>query len=335
MDPLASHGEVMVYETPDGALSVDVRLEDETVWLTQAQLTKLFGKERSVITKHLRNIFKEGELDEPSVCANYAHTGADGKVYQTNHYNLDAIISLGYRVNSKQGTQFRIWATKTLREHLVRGYTINERRLSENRKELEAALELVRRTANTLPLTTEQGRGLVDVITRYTRTYLLLQQYDEDSLVEPAGRPASFVLSIAGARHEITRLKYDLAARGELTDLFGRERGDALESLLGNLEQTVFGEAAYPTVESKAAHLLYFVIKNHPLTDGNKRVGACLFLHFLEQNASLLRPDGTTKLNDIGMAALALLVAESAAAAKETVIRLIMNMLSEPVELAN
>lgn len=332
MHPVIPHGEVLIYETKEGAFAVDVRLEAETVWLTQKQMADLFGKSVKTINEHVGNIFKEKELQEESVIRNFRITAADGKMYDTAHYNLDVIISVGYRVKSPQGTQFRIWATRMLKEHLIKGYTIDERRLADNRQELEAALELVRRVAHSAQLTTDQGKGLVDVITRYTRTYLLLQQYDEGTLVEPHGREAGYVLTYNAARQEIHRLRQDLASRGEATALFGQERGDALDALLGNLEQTVFGEPAYPTVESKAAHLLYFIIKDHPLSDGNKRAGACLFLYFLEQNRALMRADGTPKLNDVGMAALALLVAESAPNSKETVIRLVMNMLAdEPI----
>ncbi len=319
--------EVILYTTPEGDAQVDVRLDEDTVWLSTEQMAALFGRERSVITKHLKNIFKEGELPLESNVQNLHIAGAAKPV---RFYQLDVIISVGYRVNSKRGTQFRQWATRTLRDHLVRGFTVNQRRLADNTQELAAALELVRRTAAAEQLTLDQGRGLVDVITRYTRTYLLLQQYDDGSLTEPKGRAPAFTLATQVARAEIARLKADLAARGEATALFGRERADALDALLGNLEQTAFGEPAYPTVESKAAHLLYFVIKDHPLSDGNKRVGACLFLYFLERNGALLRKDGTIKLNDVGMAALALLVAESSPASKDVVIRLVMNILAEP-----
>jgi prophage maintenance system killer protein len=329
----ANLGEVAVFEAHDGELTVDVRLEGDTVWLTQKQMSELFGKSVKTINEHVQNVFYEKELDKRATIRNFRivrQEGARQVTRDVEHYNLDVIISVGYRVKSQQGTRFRIWATKTLRDHLVKGYTLNQHRLTENRAELEAALELVRKTAISRELTADQGKGLVDVITRYTRTYLLLQQYDEGSLVEPTGTEPGFVLTYEIAKREIGRLRQDLATRNEATALFGRERGDALVALLGNLEQSVFGAPAYPTVESKAAHLLYFVIKDHPLSDGNKRAGSCLFLYFLEQNRALLRADGTPKLNDVGMAALALLVAESVPNAKETVIRLIMNMLSEP-----
>ena len=323
-------GEILVYEAPDGGVHVDVRLERETVWLTQQQMSELFGRERSVITKHIRNAFKEGELDQAAVCANFARTAADGKAYQVEHYNLDAIISVGYRVKSPQGTRFRQWATRTLREHLVRGYTLNRQRFEQNARELEAALALVRKAAGGEALTTDQGRGLVDIIARYTQTFLLLQRYDEGLLEEPKGEAGGTVPGAAEARAAIQCLKDDLIGRGEATELFGREREDGLAALLGNLDQSVFGEPAYPTIESKAAHLLYFVIKNHPFSDGNKRIGSFMLVEFLNRNGRLFRRD-TPVISDVGLAALALLVAESAPKDKEPMIRLIMNMLAEPL----
>jgi prophage maintenance system killer protein len=246
-----------------------------------------------------------------------------------DHYNLDVIISVGYRVKSQRGTQFRIWATRTLREHLVRGYTLNRQRFEQNARELEAALTLVRKAAAGDALTTDQGRGLVDVIGRYTQTFLLLQRYDEGLLTEPKGSPGGVLPAVHEARAAIARLKADLIKRGEASDLFGREPADGLAALLGNLDQTVLGEPAYPTVEAKAAHLLYFVIKNHPFADGNKRIGSFLFVDFLNRNRRLFR-DGEAVINDVGLAALALLVAESAASDKDLMIRLVMNMLAGP-----
>jgi prophage maintenance system killer protein len=321
-------GGIAVYETPDG-VRVDVRLEAETVWLTQQQMAELFGRERSVVTKHVRNVFREGELDPKSVCANFAHTAADGKTYQVEHSNLDVIISVGYRVKSTQGTRFRQWATRTLRDHLVRGYTINRQRFEANARELEASLALVRKAAVGEALSTDQGRGLVDVIARYTQTFLLLQRYDEGLLLEPKGIAGGVLPNLSEARAAIARLKHDLRARGDATDLFGHEREEGLAALLGNLDQSVFGEPAYPTVESKAAHLLYFVIKNHPFSDGNKRIGSFLLVEFLHRNGRLIRK-GEPVINDVGLAALALLVAESAPKDKDVMIRLVMNMLAEP-----
>ena len=309
---------------------VEVRLDAgrETVWLRQEQMSQLFGRERSVISKHLRNVFAEGELEPNSVCAKFAHTAADGKIYQVEHYNLDVVISIGYRVKSIAGTRFRQWATRTLREHLTQGYTLNRQRLESNARELEAALQLVKKAAQSPELLADTGRGLVDIVTRYAQTFLLLQRYDEGLLTEPAEQAGGNLPSPDDARAALARLKADLMARGEATELFARERDDGLAALLGNLEQSIFGDPAYPSVEAKAAHLLYFVIKNHPFSDGNKRSGAFLFVDFLNRNARLLDADGNPVINDIGLAALALLVAESDPAHKETMIRLIMNMLS-------
>ena len=316
--------QIAIYQSETGA--VDVRLDGDTVWLTQEQMTQLFGRERSVITKHIRNVFKEGELEEKSNVQNLHIPRSDKPV---RLYNLDVIISVGYRVKSPQGVQFRQWATRLLREHLTRGYTLNQQRLQTNAAELQAALELVRKAAQTPELTADTGRGLVDIVTRYAHTFLWLQRYDEGLLTEPASQPGGTLPTVAEARQALARLKADLMHRGEATDLFARERGDGLPALLGNLDQSVFGEAAYPSVEAKAAHLLYFVIKNPPFADGNKRSGAFLFVDFLHRNGRLLNAQGHPVINDTGLAALALLVAESDPAQKDVLIRLVMHMLAQ------
>lgn len=314
--------EIIIYEAADGG-HVTVRLEGESLWLTQEQMADLFKRERSVITKHLRNIFQDGELVEESNVQILHIAGSDKPV---KFYNLDAIISVGYRVNSKRGTQFRQWATGILRNHLMQGWTLDRARFENNAAELEAALALVRKTAQSPELIAETGRGLVEIVSRYTQTFLLLQRYDEGLLTEPNGTAGGTMPSLHDVRQSIAGLKADLLSRGEASDLFGLERSDALAAILGNLDQSVFGEPAYPTIERKAAHLLYFLIKNHPLADGNKRTGAFLFVDFLNRNNALMR-DGQPVINDIGLAALALLVAESAPEQKDTMIRLIENML--------
>jgi prophage maintenance system killer protein len=326
---LDSRGEVVVFQDPVGQVQVHVRLEEETVWLSLTQIAMLFDRHKSVISRHLRNTFASGELDRAAVVAKSATTASDGKDYQVEFFNLDAILSVGYRVNSVRGTQFRIWATRTLRDHLLRGYTINQQRFAQNARELEAALLLARKAAAAESLSTDQGRGLVDVIARYTQTFLLLQRFDEGLLEEPRGTTGGTLPHPVEARAGIAHLKQDLTARREATDLFGREREDALAALLGNLDQSVFGDPAYPTIESKAAHLLYFVIKNHPFTDGNKRIGSFLFVDFLHRNGHLMR-GGEAVINDVGLAALALLVAESDPKDKDVMIRLVMNMLAVP-----
>lgn len=318
---------IIIYEGAEAR--VEVRLERETVWLSLQQLAELFGRDKSVISRHLKNIFATGELEREAVVAKNATTAADGKTYLVDYYNLDAIISIGYRVNSVRATRFRQWATRVLREHLTKGYSLDRQRFECNAAELEAALQLVRKAAAGAALTADQGRGLVDVIARYTQTFLWLQRYDEGLLTAPEGSPGGVLPTLDEARAAIARLKADLMARGEASELFGRERSDAFAALLGNLDQTVFGESAYPTVETKAAHLLYFVIKNHPFADGNKRSGAFLFVDFLARNGRLLR-NGEPVINDVGLAALALLVAESDAKNKDVMIRLIENMLALP-----
>ncbi len=318
--------ELAFFETDNG--SIEVRVEQETVWLSQDQMARIFERERSVITKHLRNVFRDGELAEESVCANFAHTAVDGKTYQTKFFNLDAILSVGYRVNSKRGIHFRQWASRILKEHLTRGYTLDRQRLEHNARELEAALLLVRRTLSNAELAHDAGSGLAEIVVRYTQTFLWLQRYDEGLLTDPRGHPGGALPAVGEARAGIATLKADLVAKGQASALFGNERDDGLAALLGNLDQTVFGEPAYPTLESRAAHLLYFVVKNHPFSDGNKRIGAFLFAGFLHRNGRLFGADGSPVVNDVGLAALSLLVAQSRPDEKDVLIRLIMNMLA-------
>lgn len=313
---------------------VQVRLDGETLWLTQRQMAEAFATTPENVVMHLKNIFREGELDEAATAKDFLAVQMEGKRQvqrRLKHYNLDAIISIGYRINSTRATRFRQWATRVLREQLTQGYSLDRERFEKNAAELEAALQLVRKAAAGEALTANQGRGLVDVIARYTHTFLWLQRYDEGLLTAPAGSPGGVLPTLEEAQAAIARLKADLMARGEASELFGRERGDAFAALLGNLDQSVFGEPAYPTVETKAAHLLYFIIKNHPFSDGNKRSGAFLFVDFLARNGRLLR-DGVPVINDVGLAALALLVAESDPKAKDVMIRLIENMLALPIK---
>jgi prophage maintenance system killer protein len=328
-----THGspqEVVVYQSEDGSLQIEAKMAGETIWLPMARIADLFGVNVPAISKHIKNIYATAELAPEGTVSKMETVRREGNrqvARSVEFYSLDMIISVGYRVNSVQATRFRIWATRTLKEHLTRGYTLNRQRFEQNARELEAALQLVRKIAAGESMTTDQGRGLVDVIARYTQTFLLLQRYDEGLLTEPKGTPGGALPSLAEAQVAIADLKRNLIGRGEASDLFGRVRDDGLASILGNLEQSVFGEPAYPSVESKAAHLLYFTIKNHPFSDGNKRIGSFLFVDFLNRNGRLFR-NGEPVVNDVGLAALALLVAESDPKDKDVFIRLVMNMLA-------
>ncbi len=324
---------IEIYQAEDGQ-DIQVRLEQETLWLSQTQMSELFGKDSDTIGLHLKNIFKEGELDSEATTEDSSVVRQEGKRQvrrKIKFYNLDAIISVGYRVNSKTGTQFRMWATQRLKEYLVQGYSLNKQRFEQNAAELEQALALIKKTAQSPELNTDTGRGLLDISRRYTQTFLWLQHYDEGLLEEPTGQSGGKLTTADDATLALNQLKQQLMERGEATDLFAKPRAkDGLASIFGNLDQSVFGDEAYPTIESKAAHLLYFVVKNHPFSDGNKRSGAFLFVDFLHRNNHLLNASGDPIINDTGLAALTLLVAESDPKQKETLIRLIMNMLSQP-----
>jgi prophage maintenance system killer protein len=325
-------GEIVLYQTADGEVRLDVRLERETVWLSLSQIAELFGRDKSVISRHLRNVFRSGELEREAVVAKNATTAADGKVYQVEYFDLDAILSVGYRVNSKRGTQFRIWATRTLRDHLLRGYTLHDRRLTERGLgEIEQAVGLLARTLTSRALVTSEGQAVLDVVQRYTRAWRLLLEYDENRLPDRPAHPAppAAALSVTDAHAAVARLREDLAARGEAGALFGQERGDALAGILGAVEQTFGGEPLYPSTQARAAHILYFVIKDHPFGDGNKRIGTLLFLEYLRRNGLLLRADGEPRLADNAMVALALLIAESEPSQKDLMIRLVLNLLEE------
>ena len=321
---------IEIYQTSDGQTQVEVRFGQETVWLSQAQMAQLFDTSADNISLHLKNIYAEGELDEQATTEDFSVVRTEGSrkvTRQIKHYNLDAVISTGYRVKSRYATQFRIWATARLKDYLLKGYALNQSRLQQNAAELEQAVALIRKTAASPELTVESGRGLVDIIGRYAQTFLWLQQYDEGLLSEPKAQAGGTLPTVGEALAALAQFKQQLIARGEATELFARERDGGLEALLGNLEQTVFGEPAYPSIESKAAHLLYFVVKNHPFSDGNKRSGAFLFADFLHRNGRLFNTRGEAVINDTGLAALTLLVAESNPKQKDTLIRLIMHML--------
>ncbi len=315
----------------NGAEKIEVRMDKETVWLTQAQISQLFGIERSVITKHLKNIFSTAELSQNSVCAKIAHTAADGKTYQVEVYNLDVIISVGYRVNSKHATQFRIWATSVLQNHIMKGFTINEARLKETTSrahELGRAVRLIRAAADVRMLRSSEARGLLTVITEYAHSWSLLQQYDEEKILVQRTRTTKFTtIAYDEACTAIADLKRHVLHKKEAGSLFGLEREQGLNRVLDAIAQTFGGKILYPSLEERAAHLLYFIIKDHPFSDGNKRIGAFMFVRFLEINAFGRNKRGERKINPNTLVALALLIAQSAPRDKEIMIALVTNLL--------
>lgn len=327
---MENKGEVIIYQGESGKSQIEVHLDEETVWLTQQQMTTLFERDQSVISRHIRNIFKEGELDEKSNM-HFLHIANSDK--PVAFYNLDVIISVGYRVNSKRGTQFRIWATQTLKDHLVKGYTINEKRLQEQQEkfqELHQTVEFLKTTLGSKELSGSEAQGLLHIISNYTRSFILLNQFDSNSLTnEPSDKPLTHEINYDEAVTGIEQLKKKLIAEGEATELFGRQREEAFAGILNSVVQTFGGEYLYPSIEEQAAHLLYFVIKNHPFADGNKRIGAFLFVWFLHLNQHLLKKQGEVKINDNALVALALLVAQSDPANKELMVKLIINLINE------
>lgn len=325
--------QIRIFTSPDGQAQLEVALDQETAWLSQAQMCELFGRERSVITKHIRNVFKEGELERDAVCAKFAHTAEDGKSYQVDHFNLDVIISVGYRVKSQRGVQFRKWASQVLKDHLIQGYTLNQRRLTERGIEFEQAVSLLSRTLVNQGLVSNEGEAVARVISDYARSWSLLQGYDEQQLPEVGlKQPDMQPLALEEALEAIGELKQALIAKSEATELFAQVRGDGLVSALATIEQGFADELFYPNVASRAAHLLYFVVKNHPFADGNKRCGSFLFLWYLRRNQAQLARPVERLINDNTLVALALLVAESLPAQKTLMIRLIEHfiLLKEP-----
>lgn len=322
-------GEVVVYEAPDGDVRLDVRLEEETVWLTRPQMAEVFRTSTRNIGMHLDNVFGDGELDRTATMKDFFMVRSEGTRQvrrSVPHYNLDAVISVGYRVNSKRAVRFRQWATQTLREFLVRGYVVNERRLAERGlREAHETLDLLAKTLRSQSLVTGTGEAVLEIVTRYARTWRLLLEYDEDRLEAPPGtRAPTSALDMEQTIAAVADFKAALIERGEASALFGVPRGDALDGILGNIEQTMFGEPLYRTREEKAANLLYFLVKDHPFTDGNKRIGSLLFLLYLRQEE--LEHD----LNPQALTALTLLIAESVPANKDLMIRLIVNLLHSP-----
>ena len=319
--------QIQIFTSADGQVQLEITLAQETLWLSQVQISELFATSTDNVSLHLKNIYTEQELSESATTENFSVIRQEGSRQvqrQIKHYNLDAIISVGYRVSSSRATQFRIWATSTLKQHLVQGYTLSQRRLQERGIEFEQAVTLLSCTLANQQLVNDDGAAVLAVISDYARSWSLLQSYDEQSLSALPNKQVNMqALHLDNALAAIAKLKQTLIAKGEATELFGQLRGDGLASAIATIEQG-FGDALfYPNVASRAAHLLYFVIKNHPLADGNKRSGSFLFLWYLRLNQSLLAKPVEQLINDNTLVALALLVAESLPNQKELMVRLI------------
>lgn len=328
-----SEKRIEIYQGLSGEVVFDVDTEGETIWATQAQMAQVFGIDRTVIGRHIRNIFKEGELDEDRVCAKNAHTGPDGKTYQVKMYNLDAIISVGYRVNSKKATQFRIWATSVLKRFVTDGVAVNERRLEDLRakedvkrlREVEKMMGLVRRLTTTKLLDAGEANGVLEVISRYAGSFKTLQEYDDGhiDLKFLNKKRKQKELTVEMCSSAVEQLRKNVKGG----DLFGKMRGGMFEGSLTAIFQSFDGKELYPSVPEKAANLLYFIIKDHPFYDGNKRIGALLFILFLTLNDCHLTANGETKISDRALTAIALLIAESEPKEKGLIVSLVCKLL--------
>lgn len=318
-------GEIEIYKTQTGT-EIQINLDKETIWLTQKQIANLFGTEIPAINKHIKNIYKENELQKNSTLSILEIVQKEGKrqvLRNIEHYNLDMILSVGYRVNSTKATQFRIWATQRLKEYLVQGYTINQKRLDE----LQQTVQLIQKSiSNDTNLT--EAKGLLDIISQYTQSFVVLNRFDSNAMeTGMLEQEISYEIDYQEAKNAISELKKQLIAKKEATELFGNEKDNSFEGTLKSIVQTFDGIYLYPSIEEQASHLLYFIIKNHPFSDGNKRIGAFLFVWFLEKNKHRFKQSGELKINDNALVALALLVAQSNPSEKELMVQLIIQLI--------
>ncbi|TDN80810.1 Fic/DOC family protein [Salegentibacter sp. 24] len=323
--------QILIYKTETGQTQIDVRLEEETVWLTQAQMIALFESSKANISEHIKHIFSSGELDDNSTVRKFRTVQSEGKrevARDRMHYNLDVVISVGYRVNSKRGILFRQWANKVLKEFLLQGYSINEKILREKTSQLEELKNVGRLQEKVISehdLNTDESAGLIKIIAQYSRALDLLDDYDHQRLEVPEeGSREVFQITYSEARKAID----ELGRQTKFEGLFGREKDDSFKGSLENIYQTFGGEDLYPTTEEKAAHLLYFVVKNHSFSDGNKRIAAFLFVWFLDRNKILYTQTGNKVIPDNALVALTLLIAESHPGDKEMMIKVIVNLIS-------
>ena len=323
-----SNNQIVIYQTEDGQTQVDVRLENETVWLTQKQIAELFGTKRPAITKHLKNIYASEELDENSTCSILEHMGNDGKqIYSTKYYNLDVILSVGYRVNSKNATRFRQWANNVLKKYLIKGYVVNERLRKEQIGELRQLVGMLGRTIQSQPLlSNDETNALFEVVTDYTYALDTLDNYDYERLtINKTTKEEPFHVTYENAMEAINGLREKFGG----SVLFGNEKDDSFKSSIGQIYQTFGGEELYPSVEEKAAMLLYLVTKNHSFSDGNKRIAATLFLWFLNNNHILYHLDGSKRIADSTLVALTLMIAESRTEEKDVMVKVVVNLINK------
>lgn len=318
-------GEIILYQTADGRTKIDVKLENETVWLTQTQLSLLFDKSKSTISEHISNIFKEGELVEESVVRNFRTTATDGKPYDTKFYNLDVIISVGYRVKSQRGTQFRIWANSVLKDFLIKGYAVRNDLAQQKYDDLKALVDVMGRTMGYLDSAVEeQVKSIFDVVKDYTYALDTLDSYDYQTLGVKSTTKECFHATYENAMKVINDLKVKFGG----SELFGHEKDESFHSSIGQIYQTWDGADLYPSVEEKAAMLLYLVVKNHSFSDGNKRIAATLFLWFMENNHILYASDGHKRIADNALVALTLMIAESKTDEMEMMVKVVVNLIN-------
>lgn len=319
---------IVLYKSPSGVVDLKVSFDGKTVWLSQKQIAELFNKNIVTVNEHIKNIFLTGELFEKSVIRKFRITATDGKKYLTNFYNLDMIISVGYRVNSIEGTRFRIWATNILRKYLVSGYVVNEKRLLQQKKifeDFKKNIDFITSKSKFDQLKTESD-SLLELISDYTNSIYLLTKYDENKLKnDGVNKKIKYELTYEEVKNFIQDIKRSY--QGRLSDIFGQENGHGLKSLIGAINQTFDGKHLYKSIEEQAANLLYMVIKDHPFIDGNKRVGSTLFIYFLNQNKILKNKKGENKINDKALVALALLIAVSNPKEKDNLIKLVVNLI--------
>ena len=321
---------IVIYQTPDGKTQIDVRLEDETVWLTQTQMAQLFKSSRTNVLEHIQHIYEDEELEKEATCRNFRQVRQEGKrtVNRTIiMYNLDMIISVGYRVNSKRGVKFRQWANKVIKDYLIKGYAINERIRHEQIGELRQLVGMLGRTIQNQPvISTDETTALFEVVTDYTYALDTLDNYDYERLsIDKTTKEESFHATYENAMQAIDGLREKFGG----SVLFGNEKDDSFKSSIGQIYQTFGGEELYPSVEEKAAMLLYLVTKNHSFSDGNKRIAATLFLWFLNNNGILYREDGSKRLADNTLVALTLMIAESKTEEKDVMVKVVVNLINQ------